>query len=249
LTVIDFFHLLVALHIVGGASAAIAFWIPVASRKGGPAHRKAGRYFARAMLATGAIACCMAVTTLVFPVETHPHLAAVPGFGEPQPIRDIFGWMMLYLGILTINLAWQGWLCAAPGRTIEAARDWRNVSLQVALTLAASVCAWRGFAGAQPLMMAISLVGFATVGTNVHFLMRARPTRAEWVREHIKAIVGAGISVYTAFFAFGSVRLVPALALNPAMWAVPLTVGMALILWHRRAVALQASRARMAAGE
>jgi hypothetical protein len=36
--------------------------------------------------------------------------------------------------------------------------------------------------------------------------------------------------------AFGSVRIFPEMALNPFMWAIPLVVGVALIIWHRRAV-------------
>ena len=49
----------------------------------------------------------------------------------------------------------------------------------------------------------------------------------------MKALVGAGISVYTAFLAFGSVRLFPALALNPVMWSVPLVTGLIILIYHR----------------
>ena len=52
----------------------------------------------------------------------------------------------------------------------------------------------------------------------------------------MKALVGAGISVYTAFMAFGSVRILPELALHPVMWAIPVAVGIALILWHWRII-------------
>ena len=44
--------------------------------------------------------------------------------------------------------------------------------------------------------------------------------------------VGTGISVYTAFFAFGAVRIAPDVALNPILWAVPLLVGLAIIGYH-----------------
>ena len=62
------------------------------------------------------------------------------------------------------------------------------------------------------------------------------PRPIDRIKEHIKSLVGAGISVYTAFFAFGAVRLVPELALAPALWAVPLITGLTLIIYHRRAV-------------
>jgi hypothetical protein len=47
-------------------------------------------------------------------------------------------------------------------------------------------------------------------------------------------LVGTGISVYTAFFAFGAVRTFPQLALHPVLWAIPLTVGLVIILYHHR---------------
>jgi hypothetical protein len=62
------------------------------------------------------------------------------------------------------------------------------------------------------------------------------------IKEHIKCLVGAGISVYTAFFAFGAVRLIPELALQPGLWAVPLVVGLTLIIYHQRAVTRPAGR-------
>jgi hypothetical protein len=233
------FRFLIACHIITGASGAIAFWIPIMSRKGGVAHRKWGRIFARLMLATGTIAGLMSITTLIDPMETHPHLAHVAGFEEPQAVRAIFGWMMLYLAILTINLVWQGWLCVMPGRNIKRLREWPNMALQALLFAASANCAWRGIEAGQLLMVGISMIGFATVATNLWFIAKAHPTRAEWLREHIKAIVGAGISVYTAFFAFGAVRMFPELALHPAYWSIPLITGLAIILWHWRAVSRQ----------
>ena len=58
----------------------------------------------------------------------------------------------------------------------------------------------------------------------------------------MKAAVGAGISVYTAFMAFGFVRLNPGHALNPTMWAIPLVVGLTLIIWHQTRIRLAQRR-------
>jgi hypothetical protein len=91
-------------------------------------------------------------------------------------------------------------------------------------------------------MYGIAFVGFATVITNLNFILRAAPGPQAWLLEHIKALVGAGISVYTAFFAFGAVRLVPALALTPVLWSIPLIVGLALIVVHQRRVLRSAPR-------
>jgi hypothetical protein len=237
------FEILVALHIVSGSVGLVSFWVPVVGRKGGVNHRRYGRLFTYMMLVTGSVAVGISLTTLSDPTGTHPHLATHPIFSDPRLISGIFGWMMLYLAVLTVNLAWHGWLCINNRRDHTRNRAWHNLVLQVVLTVAAVNCFWQGWLIDQPMMMGISLVGFATVATNLYFLYLPRPVRpVDRIREHIKALVGAGISVYTAFFAFGAVRLLPELALTPGLWAVPLVVGLALIIYHRRAVSLRMAR-------
>jgi len=235
-TIPDLFHLLVACHIVTGAVGLVAFWIPVGGRKGGKLHRSGGTLFTAMMLVTGTFAVGMSLCTLAAPIATHPHLAHHPDLGSAAMLRAIFGWMMLYLAILTVNLAWYGWLCIRNKRRRDACRTPLNLALQAVLTVAAANCAVRGVMVEMPLMIGISMVGFATVATNLWYLYKPAPGRLDWLAEHIKALVGAGISVYTAFFAFGAVRLLPEAALTPALWAAPLIVGLGLILYHRRAV-------------
>ena len=79
-------------------------------------------------------------------------------------------------------------------------------------------------------------MGFATVVTNMWFIYRQPSSPKVRIKEHIKSLVGAGISVYTAFFAFGAVRLLPEIALTPGLWGIPLVTGLALIIYHQRAV-------------
>lgn len=242
---LQLFHAFVIAHVVVGTIGLVSFWVPVLARKGGAAHRTWGRVFTYAMLGVGTIAIGISTCTIVAPVETHPHLEG--SFGAPL-IRGIFGWMMLYLAVLTINLAWYGWLCVLNRRDARRNREWRNLGLQALLAVAAANCAWQGWRLDQPLMMGISVVGFATVATNLRFLYARAPGPVDWLKEHIKALVGAGISVYTAFFAFGAVRTFPALALNPAWWAIPLVVGLALIVYHQRDVARKTRGAAARAG-
>ncbi len=233
------FEILVAMHIVTGATGLVVFWVPVVGRKGGAMHTRYGKLFTWMMLATGCIAVGIASTTLSDPLGTHPHLARDPLFADPAMIAGIFGWMMLYLATLTVNLAWHGWLCINNRRDHRANRAWHNLLLQVLLVVASANCAWRGLQLEQILMVAISGVGFATVATNLWFLYKPSPRPLDRIKEHIKSLVGAGISVYTAFFAFGAVRLMPELALTPALWSVPLITGLVLIIDHQRAVTLR----------
>ncbi len=99
--VVHVFETLVIAHILSGLVGLIALWIPIATKKGGRLHRKAGAVFVKSMLVTGTVAIGIATSTLIAPVETHPHLLYHPLFvGGAETIRAIFGWMMLYLAFL-----------------------------------------------------------------------------------------------------------------------------------------------------
>jgi hypothetical protein len=237
------FRAFVVLHILCGSVGLVSFWLPVVSRKGGRTHRNWGNVFTGAMLATGSAAVGISLCTLVDPLGCHPHLAGRtdPRLGtfDAALIRGIFGWMMLYLAVLTVNLAWYARQCVLNQRQHARNRAAFNLSLQAALLVLAVNCAWQGAALQQPLLCGMSLIGFATVATNVAFIAARAPGRHRWLQEHIKGGIGAGISVYTAFFAFGAVRLVPALALNAYLWAIPLAVGLTLIVYHQQRVRRQ----------
>ncbi len=238
------FEALIAAHIVTGAIGAITFWVPVIGRKGGVDHRRWGKVFTIALIITGFLAAAMSVMTLIAPMETHPHLV---GMFDAEFVRGIFGWMMLHNAVLTVNLCWYGWLCVRNRRDHAGNLEWRNLALQPLLVLAAIACAVDGWAIGQPLLFALPVVGLATVATNLWFLYKPRRAPQDWQKEHLKALVGAGISVYTAFLAFGSVRLMPALALNPILWAIPLVTGVAIILYHwRRLDRAHGARGRVA---
>lgn len=225
------FHAVVLAHIATGSVGLVAFWVPVVARKGGDRHKAWGRVFTWSMLVTGAIAVGIATLTLLDPIGTHPHL----DFPEPL-IAGIFGWMMLYLALLTMNLAWYGWECIQQRRHHAGHRSALNIMSQGVLFIASLNCAIRGVQLEQVLMVGISFVGFATVATNLRFMLRRSPGPQDWLKEHLKGLVGAGISVYTAFLAFGAVRLMPELALNPGLWAVPLVTGLTIILYHWRKI-------------
>jgi hypothetical protein len=224
------FKVLVAAHIATGAVGLLLFWVSVFSKKGGRIHRQWGLVFTYSMLVTGCIAMGMGLTTLADPVGTHPHLPLDEW--DAAKIRAIFGWMMLYLAILTISLAWHGLQAVRKKRDHAAHRAPFDVGLQLLVIVAAINCAARGLLAGQPLMIGISIVGVASGATNLVFIYRTAPRRWAYMVEHTKSLVGAGISVYTAFMTFGLVRLLPDQALNPATWVIPLAIGLSIIFYH-----------------
>lgn len=225
------FHVFVTAHICTGAIGLTLFWVPVIGRKGGIAHRRFGRIFAWCLLATGVSAIGMSLCTLSDPLGTHPQIA------DTVLVTGLFGWMMLYLAVLTISLAWHGMMTIRNKSNHDDNRHWWNVAIQLAAIAAALNCAWQGVLIGQPLMMGIAVVGVASGITNLVFIATARPARMAYLKEHVKALVGAGISVYTAFMTFGLARLMPSHAFNPTLWAIPIIVGISLILFHHRRIA------------
>ena len=154
----------------------------------------------------------------------------------------MFGWMMLYLATLTIMLSRYGIYCIRNRRNHKANRHLLNIALQVATLVTAANCAWQGYVINQPLMMGISVIGLLASVLNLRFIFQAQPPFNEWLIQHTRGLVGAGISVYTAFFAFGAVNLMPHLAFNPILWATPCTLGVGLLLYHQFIVLMQRRR-------
>jgi hypothetical protein len=220
------FEIFLVIHITLGTIGLVSFWVPVFGRKGAEAHKKWGRVFAWTIMVTGLCAIGMSTCSLLWPLETHPKLTDV------AMVRGMFGWMMLYLAILTVSLVWHG-LKAVEHKAAHAShRRAFPIALQLVVIVAAINCGWQGYLINQPLMMAMPGIGIASAVTNLWFIATPQPWRLQYLIEHFKALVGAGISVYTAFLAFGAVRLMPQNAFHPALWAAPCTIGLSIIVWH-----------------
>lgn len=236
------FHKLVVAHIATGTAGLITLWVPIAGRKGGEVHKMWGTVFVYALLATGSIAIFIALCTLIAPLETHPF------FDDAALVRGIFGWMMLYLAIMTITLAWYGRLCIRNRQQHARNRNALNLTLQALMFVAALNCAIQGWLIGQPLMLGIAVVGLAAGVLNTKFILTTKPPAMEWMIQHSRGVVGAGISVYTAFLAFGAVNLLPAIALHPVLWAIPCSLGVAYLLYHQfRITRLRNQRAPLTA--
>lgn len=240
--IVVLFYAFMVAHILTGATGLVFVWVPIVARKGGPAHRKFGHRFAKLMMATGCFAIGMALCSLAAPLPTHPHQ------DDAALARGLFGWMMLYLAVLTLSLARHGIVALRGQKQGRAVQDPLNLFLQLACLGTAAWTAWLGIQLGQPIMQWIAVVGVASALTNFVYLFNSRPAPKDHVHEHIKASVGAGISAYTAFLSVGLVRLFPEHAFNPVVWAVPTITGICLIVWHQTKVRLAYRRAgRLAA--
>ena len=225
------FHSLVIGHVIAGLIVLIAFWVPIFSTKGGTVHRRWGHIFAKALFAAAWMAIAMAILNLTTTNDRHPVLA------DRALFNGLFGWMMLYLGLLTLGLGRYGLEAARRRGRAAVLRTPFNLGLQIIVGVAAINCAWQGYVLRQPLMIGLALLGFGASSTFIFALIRPGvAAHKTYVREHLKAMIGAGISAYTAFLSVGLLQIIPQYVFNPAIWAIPSLVGVGLILYHFRRI-------------
>ncbi|WP_404372876.1 hypothetical protein AB5I39_06900 [Sphingomonas sp. MMS24-J45] len=218
------FEIIVILHVLAGATGLISFWIPIAARKGGVSHRKWGRVASLAFMAAGTLATAMALLSLYGPEQRLPMIK------DRVLFRGLFGWMMLYLGLLTISFADYGLSVVRHRADRAGLRTARHQALFAAVILSALNCGLYGLTTGEPLMALVAAIGLIAVATQLFYIWRPSVARGAHVPEHFRSLLGMGISAYTAFLSVGLIRLVPDHVFNPVIWAIPSTVGVGLIV-------------------
>ena len=205
-------------HFAAGAAALILFWIPVATRKGSLAHRRAGRLYVWAM---GTV-----ITTAI-------------------PMSIAFYWrgdwvvatFLTYLAVITYTALWSGRQVLKVKTRPEALRTRFHAAIGVlngvaaftVLTLAWTV-APPGFA--RTLFTVFPIIGFSAAYETWQFFRHTPVDRRWWWYEHLGGMIGSGIAAHTAFGAFGMRQLFPALELGPwalLPWIAPSVVGVTAI--------------------
>ncbi|MDP5102988.1 MAG: SemiSWEET family transporter [Erythrobacter sp.] len=249
------FEALVALHVAAGAVGLTAFWGPIVTRKGAANHRKWGRAACYGFLGAGVLAIAMALLSLYGPGQRHPEITNRALFD------GLFGWMMLYLGTLTIGFVDYGLAVIRHSRNRRMLRRLRYQSVIAAVVMSGAWCGFYGFRVEHPLMVLVAFIGIVAMAIQQVYIWRPNdPPRAipaltqrsgranEYVGEHFRALIGMGISAYTAFMSVGLIRMVPEHVFNPAVWAGPSVVGVSLILFFtikaKRTTAAKTSGAR-----
>lgn len=228
------FEALVIIHIITGSVGLAAFWGPVFTRKGAPNHRTWGKIACYGFLGAGALAIGMALLSL-YGTEQR-----IPSITNRKLFAGLFGWMMLYLGCLTIGFIDYGLAVVKHSRNHKALRSWRYQVVIAAVVISGAWCGWFGWQVGHPLMMIVAAIGLVAMVMQQRFIWSANPPRAMYVGEHFRALLGMGISAYTAFLSVGLVRSFPEQVFNPFIWAGPSVIGVGLIIYftlQRRAAA------------
>jgi hypothetical protein len=229
LNVMALFEALVIAHVATGAVGLTAFWGPILTRKGARLHRGWGRAACYGFLGAGSLAIAMALLSLYGPEQR------IPSITDRELFAGLFGWMMLYLGALTIGFVDYGLAVVRHARDRRALRRLRYQAVIAAVIVSALWCGFYGIRVGHPLMVLVALVGIAAMAIQQGYVWRrSDPPPGAYVGEHFRALIGMGISAYTAFMSVGLIRMVPEQVFNPAIWAGPSVIGVGLILWFTR---------------
>ncbi len=220
------FEALVVLHVATGALGLTAFWGPIVTRKGATKHRRWGRATCYGFLGAGALAIAMALLSLYGPDHRHPEVT------DRALYEGLFGWMMLYLGVLTIGFVDYGLAVVRHSRDRRALRSARYQAMIAAVVISGAWCGIYGSRVGHPLMMLVAFIGIVAMLIQQRYIWRKDdPPRTTYVGEHFRALIGMGISAYTAFLSVGLIRLIPEHVFNPLIWAGPSIIGVSLILY------------------
>lgn len=219
------FESLIVLHVIAGLTGLIAFWVPIAAKKGGRNHRKGGRIACYGFIGAGALAITMALLSLYGPEER------IPSVTDRALFDGLFGWMMLYLGLLTIGFADYGLATIRHARDRFALRAPRYQVVIAAVILSALWCGYYGLQVGHPLMQLVAVVGLVAMTLQQVFIWRSETAPNDYIGEHFRALIGMGISAYTAFLSVGLIRMIPEHVFNPLIWAGPSMIGVGLIIY------------------
>jgi hypothetical protein len=134
-------------------------------------------------------------------------------------------------------------------RNRQALRRARYQSVIAAVVVSGAWCGVYGVTVGHPLMVLVAFIGIAAMIIQQVYIWRTiNPPRGTHVGEHFRALIGMGISAYTAFLSVGLIRYVPEHVFNPAVWAGPSVIGVSLILYFtvrgKRFAAAKPSAAR-----
>ncbi|MCY3001147.1 MAG: hypothetical protein NTV21_05020 [Planctomycetota bacterium] len=171
------------LHALGGAVALFSMWIPIFSRKGGSAHRKAGRVFA----------ACMAWVSISAVAASALRLAAEPD--KPQG--------PLFLSLVAIQSAaatWWGVSVLGQKQRTDRSRSVADWISALALLFSGLLALAYWLQGAAVLFTIFGALNVVFGLRFVRVLARAPQSRFWWWYEHLFGMIVACIAALTAFF-------------------------------------------------
>jgi hypothetical protein len=217
--------IVLALHVVGGSAALLSMFIPMLTRKGGIAHRRAGWVFVAGMSVVSATAFILAGARFI---------------SDSRPAARAFAMFLFYIGILTAAGVSTGVRvlrvrrsrdARVPGQPGAAAGWW---DLGISSVLVATAIGMMAFAMVSKtwLFGAFAAVGLVSGAGQLAYWLRPPTHRMHWWFEHMSSMLGSCIAATTAFLVVNAGRFGAA---NDSIlvWLAPTIIGApAIAAWQ-----------------
>lgn len=226
-------------HIVIGCFALIVFWIAAATRKGSGNHKRVGRLFTWAMTITSWTGMLLSGLVMLFPVAIRFANGVPENINLEQKVMQIqtISGFLFYVSILV-------WANTRHATKVLAAKDDRqklrtpfHVGLLASLPILAIPLAYAGYVTHIHLLMVFAIVGSIAGITSLNYIYAKTLPAKQWLIEHIGSIIGAGIGVHTATFAFGGRKIFAGVFTGDLIiipWIIPSIIGAIAIAYLKR---------------
>ena len=210
-------NLILAIHIAGGAISLLSMFIPLFSRKGSLAHRRAGSVFVGGM-------AIVSITSLMLGAERF--------INNPWEGARTSALFLSYLGVFTGNLVWGGVrVLRFKNRTAPHHRvmDVALPAFAVIAGLAMGACGWLADG---PLLIAFAIVGVLSSGTQLLYWLSSPVHPMHWWFAHMHLMLGGCIAAVTAFVVNNVGRI--GIEDTVLVWVAPTAIGVpAAVAWTR----------------
>ena len=212
--------ILLYLHIIVGALALGLFWAPMFAKKGSKNHRKLGNIYASAMYIVSISGIIMCAMVLIAPLTFKLRLAEFTGEQLTNAIFNarVFTSFLLALSLLVFVSIKHGLLVLKAKQQRALLKTPFHLFSITSLAISGGVVLYFGISNGQMLYMIFGGLCSVSAASIFHYIFKSAIKERQWVIEHLNALVGSGIGVYTAFFAVGGRHLLSELL--PGQWQV-----------------------------
>ena len=207
-------------HIAAGFGALALFTLPMLTRKGGRAHRRAGWGYVVSMAIVSVSAILIAGIRLTDAATT-------------QSARH-FAVFLIFVAVLSCASAFYGIRVLRQKERAAWHRSVGDVSASFALLLAGLVTAGYGFSVSSPLITWFPLIGVFLGGAQLAYWLRSPKRSKHWWFEHMGGMFACCIATITAFLVAGAPRLLGLSGSSPFLWFAPTAVLVPILIgWQR----------------
>lgn len=207
---------LLFLHIAAGSIALASMWIPLVSKKGGRAHRRAGWVFVTGMTVVSITALLLSGARFLFDSSSEARAA---------------GMFLFYVAIISAAGVSAGVrVLRAKRRTARHRKLW-DLGMTSVLVAGSVAMAIYSISAGRILFMAFSIIGLVIGGGQLAYWLRVPSHPMHWWFEHMGNMLGSCIAATTAFLVVNADRWgVETFSLE--VWLAPTIIGTPIIvLW------------------